>query len=219
MSVLKEVKLGNEGRDFIRKRLAKGKTLSRFLLQYCDLRNGEVVTYLPGDISDEEARRFSTGGKLRVPQGSTERVLASDGTWLTIERKLNTDTHLAGIIRDFLGKNQPLCLFEDAKSRPTDPGIQREDGRIKILDDEVYFALGKRDAVNEEKIARTIKDAYSIWHFLCVMSSLPEKVLLSVRGRSLTEDDVKALAEGAERIAVGAYDGEGYLVWDKDYRG
>ncbi len=208
---LREFKLGGAALDFLRERLAEGKTLSRCLLQYCDLKGGDVVTHLPGDMKEDELYQFSIGGKLPVPLGSAKRVQASDGRWMTMVRTPNMDAYLARIIRDFLRDDRSLCLFEDFKSSPTDPRIQREDERIRILGDEVYYALGKIDAVDEEKIAKTIRDADSIWHFLCVMSSLPEMRRLS--GRNLTEEIVKCLAERAEKIAINAYDGEGYLLW------
>lgn len=79
--------------------------------------------------------------------------------------------------------------------------------------------LDEKDAKDQEKIAKTMREANSDWRFVCLMSSLPGKERLARRGRSLTADDVRALAERAEKIVVGAYDGEGYLVWSKNPRG
>jgi hypothetical protein len=120
------------------------------------------------------------------------------------------------MIRSFLGQRGSCCIFEDAKSRPTDPWIQSEDGRIKNLDDEVYYVLDEKDANDEEKIARTVRDAQSGWHFVGVMSLPPRNGRLSGGGRNLSADDLRALAERAVVILVGAYDGEGYLVWSKN---
>jgi hypothetical protein len=219
MSVLKEIKLGKEGRDFIRGYLADGKTMSQYLLQYCNFKNGEVVTNLPSDISVEEAKQFSAGGKHRDFQGAVKRILVGGKTWMTMVEKPDTDAHLAGIIRDFLGKGRPICIFEDALSSPTDRWIKSEDERIRIMDDEVYFVLDKRDAIDEEKIARTIRDAYHGWHLVSAMSSLPSKDRLSMKRRNLAKGSMRAIAETAEKIAVLAYDGEGYVVWDKSHRG
>jgi hypothetical protein len=138
---------------------------------------------------------------------------------MTMEEKPNTDAYLAGVIRDFLGEDRSICLFEDAMASPTDGWIRSDDERIRILDDEVYFVLSKRDATDEERIARTIKNSFHGWHFVCVMSALPEKDWPSMPERNLRKDDVKAIAESAEKIVVDAYDGEGCLVWVKSYRG
>jgi len=215
MKILKEIKLGDEGRDFLRGHLADGNTLSRCLLEYCDLNVGEVVTHLPGDINAKEAKRFSTGGKHKDFRPAVRRILVDGKTWMTMEEKPDTVAHLAGLIREFLGKDRTLCIFEAAQCSPTDPWLRPDDERIRTLDDEVYFALGKNDAADEGKITGTIRDAYSDWHFVCVMSSLPEEDLLSIRGKILTEGDVKVMAERAEKIAVRAYDGEGFVVWDR----
>ncbi len=51
MSVLKEFKFGEEGLRFMKERLAEGKTLSRYLLKYCNLGSGVIVTFLPSNVS------------------------------------------------------------------------------------------------------------------------------------------------------------------------
>jgi hypothetical protein len=215
MSGFKEIEVGTEGLNYIKDRLAEGNSLSQALLNSRDLASGKVTTYLPAAISDREAKQFSTGGKLRIPRRLSVTLAIRGSNW-RIEPKPNLDTYIVKMIRSFLGQRGSCCIFEDAKSRPTDPWIQSEDGRIKNLDDEVYYVLDEKDANDEEKIARTVRDAQSGWHFVGVMSLPPRNGRLSGGGRNLSADDLRALAERAVVILVGAYDGEGYLVWSKN---
>lgn len=215
MSAFKGIELGPEGLKYIRDRLAEGKSLSSYLLETCDLEGGKVTTYLPEGTSDQEAKEFSIGGKLQIPKAPDKYLVTSNGSKWRIERKANTDAYIVGMIRDFLGEEQSCCLFEDAKSRPTDPRIRPQDKRIRVLGDEVYYMLDEDDALDEEKIARTVRDAHSGWHFVCVLTSLPQKKRLEEGGRNLTAEYTKALAGKGVKIVVGAYDGEGYLVWIK----
>src|SRR2546428_9453138 len=103
MSAFKEIELGIEGLGYIRERLAEGKTLSQHLLSGCDLEGGKVTTYLPKVISDQEAKQFSTGGKLPSPEGSTKYLAASNGSRWRMEQKPNLEAYVDRMIRDFLG--------------------------------------------------------------------------------------------------------------------
>src|SRR6266511_4422530 len=149
MIKFKEIELGVEGLNFIRDRLGEGKSLSHFLLQSRNFEGGRVTTYLPEEISDERARQFSTGGKLPIPKGPAKNLVTDDGTRWRMERKPSADGQLVRTIRDFLTEKRSCCLLEDVKSRPTDPRIRPEDGRIKVMGDEVYYLLDEKDSMDE----------------------------------------------------------------------
>jgi hypothetical protein len=72
--------------------------------------------------------------------------------------------------------------------------------------------LTEADLSAVSKIERTIRMARS-WLFIGVMSGMTEAI--SANEPSLSEDDLMSLAEEAEGIIVGAYDGEGFLLWTK----
>jgi hypothetical protein len=64
MNSLKEFKLGQEAIDYIKHILEVGKTLSRCILENCNLNYGKVKTYLPSSVSDRDVNEFKYGGKL-----------------------------------------------------------------------------------------------------------------------------------------------------------
>ena len=218
MSAFREILLGSEALEFIRDHLTEGgMLLARDLLQYCDLENGQVMTYLPTNVSDDEARKFATGGKLETPMGPSENFVARDGTRWTMKPNADTDLHLVRTIQAHLRRRgRRWCIFEDALGSPSDPRILSGDDRIRVLGSEVYYLIGEADVDDEARILKTVRDANSAWRFACTMSSIPEPGHFSEGGRSLKSDEVRILAERAEKIAVSAYDGEGYLIWSKD---
>ena len=61
-----------------------------------------------------------------------------------------------------------------------------------------------------------IRKAHNVYPGLIgVMTSLPEGHYLALEKKKITSEELKLLAERAEKIIVGAYDGEGYLIWSK----
>lgn len=218
MSTFGEVLLGNEAIQFIRNCLMEGgMMLGHDLLLCCDLESGRVKTYLPTSVSDGESRRFTTGGKVETPTGPAENFVARDGTRWVMIPKAETNLHLVRTIQAYLrGEGRRWCIFENATSRPSDVWILAGDDRIRVLGNEVYYLIGKDDAEDEARILKTVRNADSAWRFACAMSSVPEQVHFLEGGRRLKRDEVRVLAERAEKIVVGAYDGEGYLIWSKD---
>lgn len=204
MIVFKEITLGSESIDYIKNILKHGNTLSSNLLQSSDFDNGEVKTFLPHDVSNEDARYFKFGGKIKPP---------------TIFEKMSlpipsTTNYLIDTIQSFLREKEGrLCIFEDATRIPSDPWISLNDTRLFIYKNEVYYILFAGDADNKEKIDDTIWDSDSHWHFVCVMTSVPQESGFFRDAKSININDLSILAERAEKIAIGAYDGEAYLIW------
>ncbi|TEB15729.1 hypothetical protein Psfp_01960 [Pelotomaculum sp. FP] len=203
MKKYKEVTLGSEAVVYIKDILKYGNTISKYLLQSYDFEKGKVVTYLPYDINNEDARHFKVGGKIKSPaeyENSFPIPIA----------------YLMNSIKLFLkGGESRLCIFEDVTSKPKDPRISSKDDRIYIYGDEIYYALFGEDAENNEKIHDTIWDSDSHWHFVCIMTSLSKKSFYLRNNKNLNANELKMLVEGTERVAIGAYDGEGYLIWTR----
>lgn len=211
MKKLKKYIFGFEAIEYIRYILEGGKTLSSYLLQNHDLDKGKVIACLPEGVSDKEAKEFEVGGKLNVPPQSMKykpRTIAYPIP--------NTDSYLAGIVQSFLiTKERRLCILEDATRRPDDPIITPVDDLMFAVENEVYYMLSVKEAENKEKVARTINVANSLWHFVCVMTSFPKGGTLLSDVKNIKVNDLKILADRAEKIAIGAYDGEGYLIWER----
>ena len=61
----------------------------------------------------------------------------------------------------------------------------------------------------------SIREAQYFPVFVGVLSVWPVDSRLAPERHGITDEELHALADRAEKIIVGAYDGEGYLIWAK----
>jgi hypothetical protein len=184
--------------SFLMEYLNYGHELDRQLLRLLDIKSGGVAAYLPENTNQDYLYRFEYGGVA-----SREESIACAVT----------------VIAQFLDDaTRGICILEDASFRPSDPVMARRDTPWVALNDEVYYyIIGKY--VDPLKIRRAIVEAESLHFFVCVLSSLPESMDFPVSDKTITAVDVEILAGRAEKFIVGAYDGEGYLIWHKGHNG
>src|SRR6266480_5857369 len=111
-----EFRLGSDAVEYIKSRLANGKTLARCLLKQHDLGNGEVVTLLPPNADPERMKNFSGGGVLPTPPPEThQHYKTSDGIKTVLVPVPNTATRMVEMIREFLKEGEGrICIFESA---------------------------------------------------------------------------------------------------------
>jgi len=213
----REFQLGPEALEYIKKCLAQGKTLAGHLLRRRDLATGEVSTFFPSEVSTEQVKEFTFGGKLPTPPAETHKFFtAKDGSQYKAIPIPNTDFWLVGAVQDFLrGREEAICVFEDALARPGDRSLSALDTNVWAFNDEVYHFLTHAD-LEDTKIEAVIRRAMSVFPPLIgVLSSASRLTDLAVRTREVTSGKLKTLAENAEKIIVGAYDAEGYLIWHR----
>jgi hypothetical protein len=129
----------------------------------------------------------------------------------------NTDHLLVEIIQSYLKTNENnICILEDATAKTDDPCIMHiaEDLGILTFGQEVYYILNNEVIEDRKKIKETILAANSLWHFVCIFTSLTDR--RNIYNKYITEHELNVLSSRIERIAIGAYDGEGYIIWQKD---
>ena len=188
---------------YIQECLNRGNQLSHHLLQEIDFKSGYISSYLPSSTSIEQAQQFYTGGKLKSGDS-----FISNG--YKVESVPTFDTQLIETIQHHLQQNREnLCLFEDILSKPSDPFLKRLNHPILVYQEQIYFLLQDLE-ITSEKIAQVINNTTGARDFLCAFSS--SHVDFGNK-RMITSDQIQKLAQNTKKVAVGAYDGEGYLIW------
>lgn len=206
MMSLNEVQLGQKAALYVAEKLSLGKTLSRLLLNSHEISNGRISTKLPPGIDEREAHDFESGGKL--PLGHNRARPLGD-----LEPVPNTNDAFVDEIRAFLdANNSRVCIFEDASAQPNDQFLRAITTRALTYDDEVYHLVCARDS--HEQMLKTIHAARS-WLFVGALTQVPDATGLCSK-KTLTRDEIENLAQNAIGIVVGAYDGEGFVVWTKE---
>ncbi|MDX6500439.1 MAG: hypothetical protein QOG23_3699 [Blastocatellia bacterium] len=216
-----EITLGPEAIEYIKDRLARGKTLASLLLEHRDLDGGDVVTFLPSNADFKRIRNFSEGGVLPTPPSEThQHYTTPDGTKTVLVPVPGTNSHLVTTIQEFLKQGEGrICLFESAVARPTDGFLSSpnaQDLRVLTCENDVYYFLTE-DGLDRKKINKTVSYAisYLVIGVLAQLSKVDKFLPIeqNISRGEITLYDLRLLTEKTQKIIVGAYDGEGYLIW------
>ena len=194
MSSYKKLTLTEPAKRYLAGRLGVGGLLAKFLLRHVDLTEGEVFTFLPADSKPHRIQDFSNGGVAKAKESVS---------------------CLVGLIREFLrSDSRKVVLFEDELARKGDPCVAKFGTRMMFHGDVIYHYLTHED-LEPERIAWTIIQADSPHLFIAVMTTTPP--LRSPFGKSteIRTNMLRILAKAADQIVVGAYDGEGFLIWGR----
>jgi hypothetical protein len=219
MTEYSERSLGPQAIDYIRQRLTHGKSLARHLLEALDLERGSVIACLPPNVGDQEALQFKEGGKLPHPDPSTFRYLTDEqGRTSRLEPVPNTDPWLVSLVQHFLSQSADrVCIFEEFYAEPSDPLWSKKESKreaASFVDDEVYYVLVSGDS--EEQLREAVGWSQQAWPaLLAAMTSMTADEPIPSDRRNISPALLKPLAGRTERLAVGAYDGESYLIWSK----
>ncbi|MFA0761391.1 MAG: hypothetical protein HZLCBSQH_001499 [Candidatus Fervidibacterota bacterium] len=196
--------------------LTKGSTLSKYILSRYNLEQGRIFTILPDTVIEDELYQFTTGGKLSVPQDKIQ-IIKIKGQTIRIEPLPNISDWLINWLYDYI-KNYPnvIAIFEN-NVRPTYPCVAKFRSRLMIYRNEIYHFLTFWDIKHRYNLIKyTIKEAdfFPLRGFLISI----EQTTLQKWQRNkvkITNSDIKLLAQNVEKIIVGAYDFESYLIWEK----
>lgn len=198
---LKKNDVTQKALPFFKEYLGYGKTFSQLFLKGHSLNLGEIFSYFPHDIDLSGISNFR------------HSVLFSQHTKTS---SYQSEDVLVAIIKQFLarGKNN-ICIFEDSNAKPTDPYFLNLKLDIPWLGhaDEVYYILNN-DMNAKEKIFQVIRHASS-WLTIGALVSLRSEIKFSFAQKKITNNQLKLLARDTTSIILGAYDGEGYLIWEK----
>lgn len=217
MENYKEVVISPEGIHYLQKWLEKGgKTLAKALLKAQPIERGRVTTMLPTYVKDDEAREFEDGILMEPPPETHRIVTRPDGGRDRWVPKPSTEACLIEVIQEYLKEEGRVCIFEDCLARPSDPISQQRKAHMITFDDECYQIVTWKDPT-AEKIKATIRFSEAGWPPLIgAMTSVPKGYGLPLAlGTDVAFADLELFAKRAEKIIVGAYDGEGYLIWSR----
>src|SRR6266478_8325844 len=198
--ILTEIKLGAEALEYVRQSLNDGRQLSRATLTALDIGAGKVSTYLPPGTTASQANKFLTGGKLKiVPSESPTKALPIP----------NTDDILAATLRGHLESgDSALCIFENALAQAGDPWLRRSKVHSFVCGTDVYHSLTAKD-VDSGLIEPTIKTARSIRPPLIGVLTRSERAgSTDLAQGTIKLVELQNLASRAEKLLIGAYDGE-----------
>jgi len=176
--------------EYLKHNLEDLNALSIAICKHIRFEEGQFYTYLSKNVTLAQLHGFKWGGIAGQSKFEIEKMAF---------QKLSSDKELFGIFDSFEETYDPDSddlLFEKV-------GVHYQN--------EVYYVVSQAEC-SFEIMEKCFKESSIIWHALCVLS----KVNFSKRkDQSILESEITDFAKGAEKILLGAYDGEGYLCWEK----
>lgn len=176
---------------YLQDTLEEANELSRVVLEYVDFDKGEFYTQLNQEISTEQLHQFKWGGV-----GGSVR------------------NQVSNIVLEVIEKEKDLiCVFDDVGATylaPYEDPLFLQAGLH--YNEEVYYVV-----TNQQKSKALLDTCFFAsgcgWHSLCLLSKYPKNLNANM---SLGELDLANIATMATCIIVGAYDGEGFVFWEKN---
>jgi hypothetical protein len=189
---------GPRALSYVKSELSTGGPLSRLLLDRVSSAEGLVSVLVPVGLQITDDTNFGDA----LSPSKTKSI-----GWV---KKPTLKEALAALIRDFLIEhNERVCLFEDQAATRGFPYVERLDTRIMYSNSHVYHAL-----VCEDDLARIEETIRSIRSWLTVAAlSTSANTANRARGARGGEPALNEVAKNASSVIVGAFDGEGYLIW------
>jgi len=197
---LKETKrfpLGENAKRYMKETLNGGSYFSGLLLDGFMSSDGIVFTYMPEGTKIEKIKNFR------------HSVFMYGG----VERKttyLDTRQALVEFIAEYLSKDESrVYLIEDLMQRSKDSCKIIEGLSAITFQDRCYYMLTHKDAKNIDRIRRVISFTHT-WAFEGILSHMTRKNESEFEGK-----DVQSVIANLEFIVIGAFDLEGYVIWEK----
>lgn len=198
-----------------------GKTLSKKIIEKIDFSQGLFFTLLPENANLNKLYEFSHGEI--IPQSSnSEEPFFIEGISQPFHLLLTTDHDLCEFIKFFLNKqNKNYAILESVVSEIDDPNINIKNVKLISYNKEIYYFLNKKNSI--EEINETVKTTVEFWHFLSVLTTSETKILTPLDNQELdkkpsyplTNKDFDKICDHIKFVIAGAYDGEGYIFWEK----
>ncbi|MBS0649771.1 MAG: hypothetical protein JSR93_01290 [Verrucomicrobia bacterium] len=195
---------------FLQESLDEVNALSDELLSAIDFSHGQFYTLLPQNAHSEFLYDFRSGGILvqnPIQEYYVDGKKSSFSVIPTIRDQIASE-----LITKIHEKEKAAFLFDDVNCSPEEMLLFDDYQQYRwIYNDEVYLIIDKNNA-SEEKILLGMQKSESFWHSLCVLSNIN---ITDGSEKTLSFEQIKSICQQAYLIMIGAYDGEGYVFWEK----
>lgn len=196
--------------EYFRSTLDNANSLSSELLNVVDFRKGRFFTLLPDDAKTEKIYEFGQG-EILVQNPTQEYFKAGEKASFTIIPTVN-DQISEFILKNLTSQTQLSCVFDDVLSSATDKYHMDLFHAYGLhCDEEVYYLLNQKK-ISFDLIIECLQQSKAFWHSLCVLT---EAKFNDIIEQKLETDKIREICVNAKMVIVGAYDGEGYVFWEK----
>jgi hypothetical protein len=188
--------------NYIKGELYKGKYYAKSILQNKKLEEGVIYTIIPPEcVNDAEDFDDSIVKPYEDLGGNSK------------EYRRKIISNVERLIRNYIMNNNGCAIFE-IFARPASPILEFGKKRYFIFKNEAYLILFRQADLKKE-IQEYLPSARP-YPEIIGLSSLSEHDIEYIEYQTVDEGMMKKLVETTDYLLIGAYDGEGYLIWEKD---
>jgi len=216
MSYITETSVRAAAVEYIRRQLGQGKSLAKSLLATVDFEEGEILTSYPTPPRPiEAAQQFKWGHSWGQSVQTQPEQVKIAGAYYVAFPVAKAREQLVEAIYGSLQNPESICFLENYLAEAHDLWLQRAKSQIVTNGAEVYHALFSADR-DKGKIDAAIREWDHLPTSIGALGSMNEKASAHIAAaKTITTGELAAFAETVRSIFVGAYDGEGYIVWNK----
>ena len=179
-------------------------SLSNSIVKNIDFQKGNFYTLQPDNANLEKLYKFKQMGIL--PQNIPFKK--GNSIWQEVP---NIDKEIADLIFDYLSGNENNFVFMDHYfGRVKDRDLLIESVNLILFKEEIYYLL--QNPALKEGIINAIKTTQNIVHSILLFGKELKKTTVE------DEDDFDDISKNAVIIGTTAYDGEGFIFWEKNNR-
>lgn len=183
--------------------------LSNAILSQVNFHLGRFFTLLPDDAALHRIHEFSYGNMISQSSNLKKKYNISGVGDIWGVEVINIDHELANFVLEFLKqKGSNIAVLDDFLVRTDDSNIGIKGVETLFDNKEVYYLLIKNNS--QEEVLQAIKQSCYAWHFLAVLTRSSDPI-----SQILTNENLKSICTNIQYVIVGAYDGEGYIFWEK----
>lgn len=190
MKQLNKYKLDYEiSLEYLKKNLRKANELSSQILEVLFSHSGEFYVLLP---EDSDLKRI-----YDLNSGYITSSIDKEICYFVVDKMKNTDYS---------------CIFDDVNTTASD-SLEDEffANHSLFYKNEVYHTI-KRRLLSEDTFLKCMLTSDGIWHSLCIITIVD---LDEIEDKKLDQDMIKKICVNAQLVMIGAYDGEGYIFWER----
>jgi hypothetical protein len=195
------------GLDYVTEELENVNTLSTELLIKLDFNEGLFFSLLPDNANTDAKHKFRAGGIL-PPNPIEEYILDGKTCRFSVKKSIIDDFSIL-IFQEFKLRKMLCAVLDDVDCKPDDSkGFLLFDECGLFFQKESYYYFTHSSV---GKLSQGLQVSGSFWHSLGVLTTAN----LSMVDKELSYENMLDICAKTELAFVGAYDGEGYVFWEK----
>jgi hypothetical protein len=198
MENIKRICVGQGAVPWIKAALEDGGSLSQRISEKIDLLKGEAIVYAPENLPDDRIGSFKYGYNWNSVDSSEEEI--------------------SELVNAYINRNSTnIFLMENAYARKSDGWLKTTSwGRFLSYKEELFTCLVSESLMKKDEILTAIhRTSIPFPPLIGLFTKRRDPPKLVDRITDIDSQYVDELVENISGLAVGCYDGEGYLIWRK----